>query len=289
MAEITMVWDERVQGFTSFQTYVPESGLSLNNRHFTFKNGVIWEHNIRGVNRSTFYDSRSDSMIQVIFNDEPSIIKNFKTIGYEGSGDWDTVIRTDQESTVIDEASIPVSRTDSGNIGSDEFVSREGKNFGYIRGISQNETNLSLERISVQGLGIGTRIGTDNTIIEVPSIPNETAANATVDGIDYLGDSVFFFQKTGDDSDGNPVYGTTLNLLGTIDSIDRITNRITYTFNTFQSALQPTTDDFFLFSKDNVAETSGVIGFYGIVEFRSSDVIMAELFSINSEVIQSSK
>lgn len=290
--EITMIWDERVGGFTSFQTYDPDTGLSLNNRFFSFKMGIIWEHHIDEVARNRFYSNNNDSIVRVVFNDEPSAVKNFKTLGYEGTGNWGATISTDQQSTIIDSTAVPPTRTDSGKVNTDtfdrelnqltfnEFVNREGKNYGYIRGEGQDETDLSFESIAVQGLGVGTRVGSTLDSLDLIEIPSEL----------YQGDSLYFFQDMGEDPLDPPsrVYGTILNLLGTVVSVDRSTNRITYLFNPAGGATEPTTGDFFLFNKDNVVETSGVIGFFGIVEFRSSDTSMVELFSINSEAVLSS-
>lgn len=270
----TIVWDERVQGFTTFQTYTSDSGLSLNNKYYTFKRGTIWEHNVPGVSRNTFYDADDDSIVDVVFNDDPSVIKNFQTIGFEGQGTWSATISTDQESVVTDNTTVPATRSLSGSVDTDEFVNREGKRFAYIRGKEEDVTNLSLERISVQGLGAGD-INVENTNLTVSTIPAEL----------NVGDNVFFFQHS-IDVNMNISYADQLRHVGVVTARDG--DVISYDFTDVVGSRRPASDDFFLFSKDNVAETSGVIGFYGIVRFRTSDNAMAELFAINSEVISSS-
>lgn len=269
--EITIVWDERVQGFTSFQTYSPDTSVSLNNKYYTFRRGVIWEHNVPDVARNTFYDASQDSIVDVVFNDSPSDIKNFKTIGYEGTeSQWAATISTDQESTVSDSSTIPVTRTPSGTVEEGEFVTRQGKHFAYIRGNSEDVTNLDLNRLDVQGLGPGTvNVGNDTLTLSV--VPPELTA----------GDNIIFFQHS-QGTGGTITYSNDLRHVGTVTAVND--SDITYSFTTAVGARQPATNDFFLFSKDPIAEASGVIGFYGVVRFRGNDTNMIELFAINTEV-----
>ena len=44
-SDYTASFDERVNGWTSFKSFIPESGLSLNNKYYTFKNGDLYLHN----------------------------------------------------------------------------------------------------------------------------------------------------------------------------------------------------------------------------------------------------
>lgn len=273
---ITIIWDEKVGGFTSFQTYVPDFALSLNNRYYSFKRGRIWLHNSTDTPRNTFYDGTRPSMIEVVFNDEPSTIKDFRTLGYEGTGDWDVTISTDQESTVTDFEAFPVERTVSGSVNSGEFVTREGKHFSNILGQTEDVSNLSLERISVQGLGLVRPL--DNNV-DAFTLRSKAPQSLRV------GDEIFFFRGVRDNNDVL-THTDELNFLGTVASISG--NTVTYTVSTALNFRRPGDDDFFLFSKNNVAEKSGVIGFFGIVRFSSLDTSMSELFSINTEAILSS-
>ena len=40
------------------------------------------------TNRANFYEIQYDSTIKTIFNTNPSLIKSFKTINYEGASNW---------------------------------------------------------------------------------------------------------------------------------------------------------------------------------------------------------
>ena len=85
----TISFSENVGGWVSFKSFDQEVGITLNNRYYTFNGGNLWEHNSRNVSRNTFYaNPAADSYIEVIFNDSPSVVKDFKTLGYEGTEGW---------------------------------------------------------------------------------------------------------------------------------------------------------------------------------------------------------
>ena len=86
----TISFDEGSQGWTSFKSFKQEGGLSLNNIYYTFNSGKLWKHNSEGVNRNTFYGaSAAESYIEPILNDNPSTIKTFNNISYEGTTGWE--------------------------------------------------------------------------------------------------------------------------------------------------------------------------------------------------------
>ena len=52
---------------------------------------------------------------------------------------------------------------------------------------------------------------------------------------------------------------------------------------------RPGSTDFILFSKNNEANLSTVLGYYGEVKFKNSSTIKSELFSIGTDMFVSSK
>jgi hypothetical protein len=85
----TISFDEGAKGWTSFKSFNQESGISLNNTYYTFYQGKLWQHNSEGVTRNNFYNlGTKESYIEAIFNDAPSLVKQFNTIGYEGTEGW---------------------------------------------------------------------------------------------------------------------------------------------------------------------------------------------------------
>ena len=104
----TIGYELDVKGWPSRYSYIPEGGISLGNKFFTWKNGQMWMHNSNTAGRNQFYDevnpafvdmattpdeserirSQYNSHVQVIFNDNPSAVKEFLTLGWEGDNDW---------------------------------------------------------------------------------------------------------------------------------------------------------------------------------------------------------
>ena len=126
-------YSEYTKGWTSFHDYTFEAGLSLNGEFYTFKNAELWKHNTADV-YSNIYSDQKTASVKFVFNSEASVVKNFKTLSYEGSQGWEVDdITTDLQ---------------TGQILS--FVGKEGKYFDYISG----KDVLDLSNFSVQGLGV---------------------------------------------------------------------------------------------------------------------------------------
>jgi hypothetical protein len=126
-------YSEYTKGWTSFHNYTFEAGLSLNGDFYTFKNAELWRHNSSSV-YSNIYGSQKTANVKFVFNTEASVIKNFKTLSYEGSQGWEVDnINTDLQTAQI--------------LG---FVGKEGKYFDYISG----KDIFDLSNFSVQGLGV---------------------------------------------------------------------------------------------------------------------------------------
>ena len=63
----------------------------------------------------------------------------------------------------------------------------------------------------------------------------------------------------------------------------------TITCNIGGTVTRPTNSDFILFSKDNKANLTAVRGYYAEVKMRNDSNEYAELFSVGSEIFESSK
>ena len=85
----TLAFDERVLGWTSFFSYVPDQTLSLQSNYYSFKNGGFYKHYDITQNRNTFYSTAYDSSIKFVFNPSVSLSKVFKTVNYEGGNGWE--------------------------------------------------------------------------------------------------------------------------------------------------------------------------------------------------------
>jgi len=79
----TLSFDERANGWTSFYTYKPGFIFSLKNNYYTVSDSELYRHYSNST-RNQFYGVDNGSNITFVFNASPSIVKNFKTINYEG-------------------------------------------------------------------------------------------------------------------------------------------------------------------------------------------------------------
>jgi len=109
----TLSFDEDSTGWTSFFDYIPNLGGSLINSFYTFKKGNIWKHYSDTVRRGSFYAYTEEgiefnvfpSTVSLVLNANPSLVKNFNTINYEGSTGW-----VMDSFTTNDDTTIPVSK-----------------------------------------------------------------------------------------------------------------------------------------------------------------------------------
>lgn len=183
--ETTVSFAEATNGWESRKSFIPESGVSINNGYYTFKNGLIWKHGDNETHNN-FYGEQSFSTVTAVFNDAPSIVKGFKTIDYVGSrprnyvytnGDGInySIAQINAGNIVPTGQSVPSSKegwyakaivTDMQEGQIKEFITKENKHFNYIKGIetffnSDCDTNVSTSEFSVQGIGRATSITGD--------------------------------------------------------------------------------------------------------------------------------
>jgi hypothetical protein len=86
----TLAFDESINGWVSFFTYKPNFIFSVLNNFYSVQNSTLYKHyDETANNRGLFYGTQLPSNITFVFNQNPSIMKNFKTINYEGSNGWE--------------------------------------------------------------------------------------------------------------------------------------------------------------------------------------------------------
>ena len=141
----TLSFDESSGGWVSFYTYKPTFGFSLSNEFYTYNLQNLYKHYSDDVQRGMFYKSvyTDPSNVEFVFNDQPTTVKNFHTIDYEGTSGWKMAsAETDMHvaypvlssDTSVSALSIPVN-----------FVNKENKYYGHIR---NNTTTTSINQIT---------------------------------------------------------------------------------------------------------------------------------------------
>lgn len=139
MAQENISYTEKVGGWTSFHSFIPDWMAKLNNRFFSIKNGNLWLHNDEeNPVRNNFYGVQYNSKIKTIFNESPSDDKIFKTLNLESNKPWKAVLTTNYS---------------NGQIYKNEFEKKESRWFAYTR---KNENDEDLNGNTGQGVGVIT-------------------------------------------------------------------------------------------------------------------------------------
>mgnify|MGYP003625434379 CR=1 FL=1 len=84
---VTSSFDEDVKGWTSFFDYKPTFVTSLNSSFYSFFDGKIWKHH--NGSYGNFYGTTYNSDVTLLLNSQPSTVKVFQTINYEGATGWE--------------------------------------------------------------------------------------------------------------------------------------------------------------------------------------------------------
>jgi len=133
----TVSYDESTKGWTSFKSFIQESGLSLNNKYYTFKNGEMYLHHSDESLRNNFYGRQYNSSVTSLVNMEPTTAKSFSVINYEGSQAEIVKNTTDGRYDNIKAKSgwsVEVIKTDQQEGVVEEFIEKEGKWYNNIKG-----------------------------------------------------------------------------------------------------------------------------------------------------------
>ena len=85
----TLSFDEATNGWVSFFDYKPSNGFSSQGGFFTTNGTSIWKHYSTSVYRANFYGVNNDATIKFVLNPDPTRVKTFKTINYEGTNGWE--------------------------------------------------------------------------------------------------------------------------------------------------------------------------------------------------------
>jgi len=159
--DTTVSFSEKTKGWTSFKSFTPQTGLSINGEYLTAKDGGLWSHYDKTTPANLIYGVHYDSTIDVLFNDNPGSVKSFGSMNYEGTQAKVSVNTGDGEyynlvekkgwhvtsfTTDLQEGLVP------------EFINKEGKWFNHIFGETTTLKNLDTSEFSVQGIGTVTSV-----------------------------------------------------------------------------------------------------------------------------------
>jgi hypothetical protein len=270
----TISYSEAAQGWVSFYSYNPDWMIGMNNYFYTFKGGNLYRHNVN-ENRNTFYQPWWDrvdypivpspnaftpSKVTSVFN--ASVLENklFKTINIEGDAPWGVTLETDLQF--------------SGFIEQGWFDKKEASYYAFIR----NNSNGQLALRSLNGIGNSVTVtgkGTNNAVVNFSISPLVAIGN-----ILSVGDYIYFGHP-------NPVFAGEV-LAIEVDYPNGI-NRIVINNNMLSPLTTAITLDinYFLYIKNSVAESHGVLGHYCTFTLENNYNSKVELFSAQTNVMKS--
>jgi len=131
-SNITLGYSLRGNAWTSRYSFIPESGVTMNNQFYTFKNGKAYLHSSDTALRNNFYGTQYNSEVEIIFNDNPTYVSDFLTLNYEGDSGWEAIQLTgDQDGTHSITNVRILDSEESGFLG---WFLKEGKYHGAIVG-----------------------------------------------------------------------------------------------------------------------------------------------------------
>lgn len=264
----TLTYSQAVTGWVSFYSYNPDWMIGMNQYFYTFKGGNLYRHSVNS-NRNTFYKpwwtlmgdttgAFTPTSLTSVFNNVPLENKLFKTLNLEGDSVWDASLMTDLQI--------------SGFINQTWFEKKEASYFAFVR----NNTVGELSIRSTNGIGKSYQVNVAGDTIEF-------SINPLVDigSIISIGDYLYF---------SLPPY-TTIDLAGSILQINRNypagINQLVIDITIPGTVPIPVQDAYYLYTKNSVAESHGVLGHYCVFKIDNYSKDKIELFAVESEVMKS--
>tara|TARA_R100000655_G_scaffold77184_2_gene116241 strand:+ start:7011 stop:7829 length:819 start_codon:yes stop_codon:yes gene_type:complete len=264
----TLTYSESSKGFPSFYSYYPDWMIGMNQFFYTFNGGNLWRHNTNPTYNS-FYGNVNESTLTTVFNEMPLENKIFKTLNLESDESWDATLVSDLQNT--------------GVIDYRWFEKKEAAWFAFVRndgptGANTDESQWELR--SLNGIGRSVSVGGPPATYVI-----DFDLSIDIGSIISVGDDLYFAVPPFD----TPVFAGTVTLI----SIDKVNGQNSIVIDgTAVGATNPIPiqDAYFLFIKNPIAESHGILGHYCEVKL-TLPVIKAsnptELFAIESEVMKS--
>jgi len=196
LTDITISFNEKTKGWPSFKSFVPDTGLSINAEYLTAANGGVWSHHNKDVliigdetgdlivPANNFYGEQYNSTIDILFNENPGVIKGFTTMNYEG--DQARITEWNHSGHLALDASgdslgyvgdgeyynwhskdgwfVESFNTDLQESSVLEFINKEGKWFSNINGVPTTLDNLDTSEFTVQGIGMASTVNLPQVI-----------------------------------------------------------------------------------------------------------------------------
>ncbi len=268
----TVTYSESSKGFPSFYSYIPDFIIGMNQYLYTFKGGNLYRHNSDAVSRNSFYgDPVVSSSITTVFNQAPLQNKIFKTINLEGDDAWKATIISDLQTTGLSEASY--------------FEKKEAAWFGFIRNngpTGANTVESEWELRSLNGIASSSSVAGAGASVQV-----NFATSVNIGSIISVGDNLYYATPSTPPATSTPVFAGAVTEIN-VDLPNGV-NQIVVDTTVVGATPPPNQTDYFLFIKNPIAESHGILGHFAEIKLELPNTITAasELFAVESEIMKS--
>lgn len=101
LSGFNIAFDTEGKKWVTRYSYIPEGMERLKNKFFSFNSGSIFIHDSPDGTANTFYGTAAASIVKVVSNFNPSLVKTFDAISLEGNDTWSAVINNTDQNTSI--------------------------------------------------------------------------------------------------------------------------------------------------------------------------------------------
>jgi hypothetical protein len=131
--DFTAAYDVEENVWNTLYSYRPEAIISVDDALYTFKGGTMYLHS-DVYNRATYYGTAAGAVVEVISNQNPSMVKSYEAISLEGNSPWAAAVsNTDQSTSIL----------------SSDFDQRERNWYAYVpRDSSANTGTATITALS---------------------------------------------------------------------------------------------------------------------------------------------
>ena len=183
----TLSFSDTVNGWTSLWDYKPSFMDTVNNVYYSIEGGNVWKHYNESVinNRGYLYGTYYPTSVQLSFNPNSSISKNFNTINYEGTNGWqvDYFLSDTTGPTVIDSQTNNYKDESSSIYSYNEGVYVEGgvtHRVGFDRKENKYVANLINKGVLISGSNENVSFGQPGQVVPGASMSGIKGYFATV-------------------------------------------------------------------------------------------------------------
>jgi hypothetical protein len=237
--------------------------IGMNNYFYSFKGANLYRHNANAI-RNNFYGVQYNSLVKSVFNDAPLENKLFKTVDIQGDDVWAAELYTDIQ--------------DTGFVQANWYEKKEQVYFAFVRNSGTSPANPSEYALrSLGGIGRSSSVtsaaGNSNVLFPL---------TVSLGSIMSIGDYLYFAIP--------PNFNAPI-LAGQITNIDQNypINQNYIQVNTTIPGTSPILGQtpYFLYMKNSVAESHGVLGHYCVFTLENTNTDKVELFQFQSDVMKS--